>query len=553
MNEYANQQIAIQTSGNIDKWIAELQAKYDDDKYYFDADEAHKFHNFVSKLELDKGKKGQKIKLLKFQFMICTSIICVKKRSDGFRRYREAHINIPRKNGKGFIIACIITYLYYCKNEFGSAILVTANTTKQAGELFDTIKYMISNNVTLKKYVKIKDSRKIIEKPNVNSKLQVISSDASNADSYAGLYCILDEIHESKNGALYDKLRTGMGIWDEPLLLTLTTASSGNDPTNLEMELYTYAKEIEAGRTHNESFFYAIYEADKGCKLDDEEQWFKANPALGVFRKYEDVKDLAQKAIKLKTREAAFRRLYLNQHVALEGETAINMNLWRNCIADIRLEELIGLPSWCGLDMSAVNDVTAFVQVFYDDSCDKYIIYPHLFTPKNTLHERSERDNIRYDVFVDKGYMTVLDGDFINFEQLFSYINELNGQHIIEEIGFDRWGAIGIISALEKDYTVVTMGQGGKTMAPAISDFENLLMENRLIISNNPVLSWMAGNVVATDSNGVKYDKKKSRNKIDGIIAMLMGLSRAIANTTAADNTPQPLTEEYLKEFWGME
>ncbi|MED1953787.1 terminase large subunit [Brevibacillus centrosporus] len=548
MNDYAKQQIAIQTSGDIESWIEELKVKYDDEKYYFDAEEARKFHKFISKLELDKGKKGQKISLLKFQFDICTSIICVKKRSDNLRRFRESHINIPRKNGKGFIISCIITYLYYCKNEFGSAILVTANTTKQASELFDTIKYMISKNDTLKKYVQIRDSRKIIEKKNMNSELQVISSDASNADSYAGLYCILDEVHEAKSGALYDKLRTGMGIWDEPLLITLTTASSGNDPHNLEMELYNYAKSIEKGETQNESFFYAIFEAEKNCDLLDEEQWFRANPALGNFRKYDDLADLAQKAKQLKTREAAFRRLYLNQHVALDGEGAINMNLWNNCLQDVQLEQYYDQPCWFGLDMSAVNDITAFVQVFYDIAQDKYVIYPHLFTPKNTIIERSERDKVRYDVYVDKGYITALDGDFINFEQLHGYIKKLNGLFTIEEIGFDRWGAIGIISALEKDFTVISMGQGGKTMAPAIADFENLLMEDRLIITNNPVLTWMAGNVVATDTNGVKYDKKKSKNKIDGIIAMLMGLSRAVANTNGIDFN-ENINDDYLSNL----
>lgn len=549
MNEFALKQIDIQTSGDIELWIELQKQKYDDENYYFDDEEARKFNNFISRLELDKGKKGQKIKLLKFQFDICTSIICVKKRSDNLRRYRESHINIPRKNGKGFIIACIITYLYYCKNEFGSAILVTANTTKQASELFDTIKYMIEKNNTLKKYVKIKDSRKIIEKKNMNSKLQVISSDASNADSYAGLYCILDEIHESKNGQLYDKLRTGMGIWDEPLLITLTTASSGNDPNNLEMELYNYAKSIEKGETQNESFYYAIFEAEKNCKVDDEEQWFKANPALGTFRKYDDLKDLAMKAKQLKTREAAFRRLYLNQHVSLAGETAINMNLWRNCIENIRFEELTHLPSWVGLDMSATQDITAFVQVFYDQSIDKYIVYPHLFSPKNTLNDRGERDNVRYDIFVQQGHLTALDGNYINFLQLYKYINEIAGQCQINEIGYDRWGAQGIISALENDFTVVTMGQGAVTMAPAINDFENLLLDEKLVIANNPVLTWMAGNCVF-DKSGKKFDKTKSKYKIDGIIAMLMGLSRAIANTTNESiDLNELITEEKLKEM----
>lgn len=550
MNEYAKKQLEDQTSGDIDTWIAALKLKYDDDTYYFDEEEARKFYRFVSKLEVDKGKKGQKIKLLRFQFEICTSIICVKRRSDNLRRFREAHVNIPRKNGKGFIISCITGYLYYCKNEFGSAVLITANTTKQASELFDTIKFMINHNSTLKQKVKIRDSRKIIEKPNMNSKLQVISSDASNADSYAGLFCILDEIHESKNGDLYDKLRTGMGIWDEPLLITLTTASSGNDEFNLEMELYNYSKSIERGETQDDSFFYAIYEADKNCDLLDETQWFKSNPALGTFRKYDDLRNLALKAKKLKTRERGFRRLYLNQHVSLAGESAINMDLWTACLADVNYDDLKGLPNWAGLDMSSVNDITAFVQVFYDEDIGKYIIYPHLFTPEDTIDDRRERDNVRYDIFVQENHLKTLRGTDINFQELSEYIDITNNSHPISEIGYDRWGAIGVSSALKEKYTVIMMGQGMATMAPAIKDFENLLINNKLIIANNKVMTWMARNTVFS-KNGTTYDKAKSKNKIDGIIAMLMALSRAVANV---NDKPVDLTfteEEALEWFGG--
>lgn len=540
----------------VKKWINELKQKYDNEKYYYDNNEAIKFYKFISKLELDKGKKGQKIKLLKFQFNICTSIICVKRKSDNLRRFREAHINIPRKNGKSFLIACIVTYLYFCNIEYGSETIITANSSQQASLLFDTIKHMVQKNKTLDKYVSITDSRKRMYRKSTNAYLRVLSSDASNADSYAGFLCVLDEIHEAPNRKLYDKLKTGMGIWKEPLMITITTASSGQDKTNLEYELYTYSKEIESGNIIDDSFFYAIYEADKGCNIMDEEQWYKSNPALGHFRSYEELKSLAIRSTKIKTQESAFRRLYLNQHVALDGETAINMNLWKNCIQDLKLEELYGKPCWCGLDMSATQDITAFVQVFYDDDSKKYIVYPHFFTPKNTIYDRSARDNVRYDMYVNQGYITALDGNYIKFEQLNGYLKELSGHFEIQEIGFDRWGAIGIISALEEDFTVIQMGQGTKTMSPAINDFENLLIDGRLIIANNPVLTWMAGNVVAVeDSTGnVKYDKRKSKNKIDGIIAMLMALSRAIANINENDkkvDLSKYISEEYLTQLYG--
>ncbi|WP_432408550.1 terminase large subunit [Wukongibacter sp. M2B1] len=536
MQEKFKKQIDQQKNWTFEKVIKKLQAKYDNDKYYYDKDEAIKFYKFSSKLELDKGKKGQTIELLKFQFEICSSIICVKRRSDNLRRFREVHINIPRKNGKSFIIALIVTYLYFCHNEYGSETIISANSSQQASLLFNTIQHMVKHNATLSKHVKITDSRKYMYKKNMNAYLRVISSDASNADSYAGIYCILDEIHEAKNGNLYDKMRTGMGIWDEPILMTITTASSGQDPNNLEMELYNYSKGIEKGEMQDESFFYAIYEAENGCNLLDEKQWFKSNPALGTFRKYEDLKGLALKASKIKTREASFRRLYLNQHVALDGEGGININLWDSCTADITLKDLKGMTYCGGLDMSSTQDISAYLMVFYDDDRDKYIVYPYLFTPKDTLFERTERDSIRYDVYVKQGDLIALKGKSIDYEAMFDYIEENNEKYELDtlEIAFDRWGAIGIRSKLEKKYTVFPFGQGYRSMSPVINDFENLLLDGKIIIADNKFLRFMATNVVAVedDAGNVKYSKKRSKNKIDGIIAMLMGLSRAIFNNT---------------------
>lgn len=529
---------------------SELKLKYDDKKYYYDKEEASKFLLFCQKLELDKGKKGEKIKLLKFQFKICSSILCVKHRLSGLRRFREAHINIPRKNGKSFIIALIVSYIYFCRNEYGSETIISANSSQQASLLFNTIHHMIKKNSTLKRYVKITDSRKYMYKKNMNAYLRVISSDAKNADSYAGFVCILDEIHEAKNGDLYDKMRTGMGIWDEPILLTITTASSGSNPHNLEFELYNYAKELDKGEIQDESFFYAIYEAKDGCDILDEEQWFESNPALGTFRKYEDLKDLAIRATRLKTREANFRRLYLNQHVALDGEGAIDITLWDNCTQDIRLEDLKGMTFCGGLDMSSTQDITAYVMVFYDDDMEKYIVYPLLFTPKNTLQERTERDDVRYDVYVKQGDLITLEGNSIDYESMFEYIEDKINENNLEvmEIGFDRWGAIGIRSKIEKKYTVFPMGQGYATMSPIINDFENLLLDEKIIIAKNQFFRWMAQNVTAVedDAGNIKYSKKRSKNKIDGIIGMLMGLGRAIFNNTEETFDINKSANDYL-------
>lgn len=556
MEKLKEKHIKEQTQYNLDELIEELKIKWESDKYYYDEEEARKFYKFITKLELDKGVKGQKIQPLKFQFIHTSEILCVKSKETGFRKHREALLDIPRKNGKGSLVSWIGVYSYFTDPTFGAEYIIVANDIKQATNLFNTMKLMIENNSTLKKHVKITESQRLMYRKATNSYLRVLSNDGANLDSYASYIVILDEIHEYKNSDAYTKLRTGMGLWDDPLLFMTTTASSGEDPHNLEMQMYNYAKGVENGEVKDESFYSAIYEADKDCDLMDEKQWYKSNPALSIFRKYEDLKDFMLKASRIKTLEPKARRLYLNQHVALDGEGAINMEKWKACLQDITLDDLRGMTAYCGLDMAYIQDIIAFVMTFYDDERDRYIVYPLLFTPKETLYERSERDNVRYDMWVRNEKLIGLNGYYVDNEELFNTINHIvNTYQInIEEIAFDRWGSGDVRSRLEKKYTVFPFGQGYKSMSPVIRDLEILLLDGRLAIANNEVLTWMAQNVVATEdpAGNIKYDKSKAKNKIDGIIAMLMGLSRAIfARGEVIFDINEYSDEETLSKLWG--
>lgn len=533
------QNVEMQQNYNLDELINELKNKWDTDKYFYDEDEARKFYKFVSKLQLDKGKKGQTIKLLKFQFITLTEILCVKNKQTKFRKHKECLLDIARKNSKGTITALIIIYLYFTNPTFGAEYIIVANDKKQAGNLFNSINLMIKTNKTLRKYVKITESTKQMYRKSTNSYLRVLANDGTNLDSYATYIMVCDEAHEYRNSDAYTKLRTGMGLWDDPICLITTTASSGQDPNNLEFEFYNYAKDIENGKFKDEKFYHNIFEAKKNCDLLDVKEWINSNPALGNFRHIDDLEDFLIKATRIKSFEAKARRLYLNQHVALDGENAINMVDWRDCLQDIKLENLKGMKCWCGLDMAYIKDIIAYVQCFYDEDNDKFIIYPHLFTPKATLLERSERDNVRYDLYAKKKELLLLNGYYVDNEELFNYIDDINEKYKFDtqEIAFDRWGSGDIRSRLEKKYTVFPFGQGYKDMSPTIRDFEIMMLDKRLIIANNSLLTWMASNVVATEdpAGNVKYDKSKCKNKIDGVIAMLMALARAVYN----NNTPK--------------
>ncbi|MDK0900135.1 terminase large subunit [Clostridium perfringens] len=548
IKEHLNKKILIQKEYILDKVIDKQKEKYDNEKYFFDESEARKIFKFLSKLTLDKGKKGSKVKLLRFQFEILTSILCVKNRETGFRRFKEAHLNIGRKNGKGSLVAWIIIYLYFTQDTYGAEYIIVANDIKQATNLFNTIKLTINNNKTLRKYVKITDSKKEMYRKATNSTLRVLSNEGGNLDSYASYIVVLDEVHEYKSDEAYSKLITGMGLWDDPIMFTTTTASSGEDETNLEYQMYSYSKQIESGEVDDESFYYAIYEAEKDCDIFDIDEWSNANPALGCFKKIDDFIKLAKKALAMKTFAAKFRRLYLNQHIATDNiKNAINMDLWRKCTKKIKLKELKEYKiCWCGLDLSSVKDITAFVMVFYDEDREKYIVYPHLFTPKDTIMEREDEDKNPYSEWISNGDLIALEGKYINFELMMDYIYNLNNDFDFEKLGFDRWGSPTILNRLEGAWNIVPLGQGFQTMTPFINDFEALLIDERLIIAKNEVFEFMAKNVIAVydDAMNVKYSKKKSKFKIDGIIAMIMGLGLAVEENEVSHYDPFAELEE---------
>ncbi len=519
----------IVTTKNIDDILNLEEQLWNDEKYYFDKKEARRIFKFSRKLTPDKGVKGAKLKLCVFQANIIFDILCVKNRKTGRRRFREAHINIARKNGKSFIVGFIMTYLFFFDPEYGGEFILASVSRALANLLYNMVLHFIENT-PLEKYCRIRKSLKEIFRREDNTYLRVISSDAGNANSYADFVYCIDEVHEFKNSDLYDRLSTGQGIFKEPLGITITTAGDGEDPLNLEYIKYNYAKDIEAGLVEEESFYYAIFEADEGCQLDDESQWIKANPGLDVFRGREDIEILSKRAKLSKVAERSFRRFILNQHVSSEISNAINMDLWDECTEYVDYEEIGSLPNTAGLDLSGSRDITACVQCFYDEVRDKYIIYPRLWVPADRIEDKEKEDRVPYSQWQKEGYINTCEGGYITYKKVKGeIIKNIENNDIF---AFDRWGSPGIKEDLAEYFNMLDFGQGYRTMSPAINTFEQLLMDRKLIIAKNPALRWMAKNTVAVmdDAGNIKYSKRKSEKKIDGVIAMVMAIGAMFAD-----------------------
>lgn len=208
------------------------------------------------------------------------------------------------------------------------------------------------------------------------------------------------------------------------------------------------------------------------------------------------------------------------------------MDKWDACAFAVDPETLRGRVCYGGLDLSSSTDITAFVLVFPPlDEDDKYAVLPFFWIPEDNIDLRVRSDHVNYDVWKKQGYLLTTEGNVVHYGFIDSFIEELGTKYNIREIAFDRWGAVQMVQNLEgMDFTVVPFGQGFKDMSPPTKELMKLTLEQRLAHGGQPVLRWMMDNIyIRTDPAGnIKANKEKSTEKIDGAVATIMALDRAI-------------------------
>jgi phage terminase large subunit-like protein len=378
--------------------------------------------------------------------------------------------------------------------------------------------------------VKILTAMKRIVFEPTNSFYQVLSAEAYSKHGFNVHGVIFDELHTQPSRKLYDVMTKGSGdARMQPLYFLITTA--GTDTHSICYEVHEKAKDILEGRKIDPTFYPVIYGADDDDDWTDPEVWKKANPSLGVTVGIDKVHAACESAKQNPAEENAFRQLRLNQWVK-QTVRWMPMHVWDKCAFPVDPEALKGRVCYGGLDLSSTTDITAFVLVFpptEDD--DKYYILPFFWIPEDNMEKRVLRDHVPYDVWRRQGYIQTTEGNVVHYGFIEAFIEQLGTMYNIREIAFDRWGAIQMVQNLEgMGFTVVAFGQGFKDMSPPTKEMMKLALEERIAHGGNPVLRWMMDNIsVRTDPAGnVKPDKDKSTERIDGAVAAIMALDRAI-------------------------
>lgn len=500
---------------------------------WFDEDEAKMTIAFFGLLKHSKGEwAGQYIKLEPWQQFHFSSLFGWK-REDGTRRFRTSYLEVARKNGKSTMAAGTGHKLLVADNEPGAEVYTAATKLDQARIIHSEAIRMVQQSGDLSKELRVFKNN--INSPTTFSKYEPLASDSKTLDGLNVHGALIDELHAHPNGELWDILETATGSRRQPLMYAITTA--GDNPQSVCFQFHDYTEKILSGVVEDDAFFGSIYTLDteqpsgQTENWENEEAWIKANPNLGVSKKLDNLQDKAAKAKEMPARLNTFLQKELNIWVQ-QAIKWINMDYWNAC--NYPLPNLINRPCYAGLDLSSNIDITALVLAFPPvQSNEPYWILPFFWIPEERIMERSRRDRVHYDVWVRQEYITATPGNVVDYDFITATMANLADIYDIREVAFDRWGAFQLSQTLiNKGFLMVPFGQGYASMSAPSKELEKLIMSKSLGHGDNPVLKWMADNVtVSQDPAGnVKPDKSKSREKIDGIVALVMALDRAIRN-----------------------
>lgn len=497
----------------------------------YSKEKADRAVNFIQCLKHTKGIwNGKPFQLLEWQEQIIRDLFGTIK-PNGYRQFNTAYIEVPKKNGKSELAASLALLLCCGDFEERAEVYSCAADRQQASIVFDVAADMVRMCPALNKRVKILSAyKRLIYKP-TNSFYQVLSAEAYSKHGFNISGVVFDELHAQPDRRLFDVMTKGSGdARMQPLYFLITTA--GNNVNSICYEVHQKAEDILEGRKVDPTFYPVIYGAGQDEDWTSPEVWKKCNPSLGFTIPLEKVEAACLSAQNTPAEENSFRQLRLNQWTKQQNRW-LSMQKWDACRVDFDEKFLEGRVCFGGLDLSSTTDLTAFVLVFpptADD--DKFYILPYFWLPEETIDLRTRRDHVPYDLWQKENLLQVTEGNVVNYAYVESFIGGLKEKFDIREIAFDRWNATQLTQNLESEYefTMVQFGQGFASMSSPTKELEKLVLEKKIAHNGHKILRWNMDNIVIRldPAGNIKIDKGKSTEKVDGAIALVMALDRAI-------------------------
>ncbi len=468
-----------------------------------------------------------------------------------FRRFRTAYIEEAKGDGKSPLAAGVGLLGMVADNEPGAEIYAAATMRDQAGVLFRDAKAFAENSPSLSKKLNVGVAS--IDYHAKRSYFRPVSSEHKGLDGKRPHIALIDELHEHPNAMVVEKMRAGTKGRRQALIFEITNA--GFDRHSVCYQHHEYTEKILEGVIHNDAWFGFMTGLDvcDKCAADgktipqdgcpdcddwrDEKVWIKATPNLGVTIKKKYLQEQVDEAKDMPSKENIVKRL--NFCIWTESITKwLPVDRWNACADVVNPVSLYGRQCYGGLDLSSTTDLSAWVLVFPPVEEDgKYEILCRFFLPEDNMRERVRKDKVPYDVWVRQGFITTTPGNIIDYAFIIDQIKKDMANYQIAELAFDRWGSQKITTDLQElgfevegKRTLVQFGQGFASMSAPTKEVEKMVLSQEISHGGNPVLSWMVSNVaIKSDPAGNKKpDKEKSTERIDGAVALIMVIGRAM-------------------------
>ena len=474
---------------------------------------------------------GQPFQLLNWQHDILWDVYgTVNDR--GYRQYRYAYLEVPKKNGKTSLIAGLGLYHITCDGP-GGQIYCCAADRKQAGLVYNAAVAMIDQEPELQAILQITDSRKEIKNKITGTVLTVLSAEAYTKHGINPTVVIFDELHAQPKRDLWDVMTFGAGAArKEPLWWIITTAGDDPDRKSIGWEIHEKAMKILSGELVDPYWYVKVYNAPEDADIFDEKTWYQANPSLGHTISIESVRQEALAARNSEAAERLFRWLRLNQWVSLKRIGWQPLSLWDQTVGKWGRADLVGKKCYPGIDLSSTTDITGTVYLFppQDDFEDWRFIHD-AWIPEDSMRERVSRDSVPYDRWINQGYLNATPGNVVDYDYVEARLLAANKQYNIPAAGADPWNSRMLTQRLMRGgMEVVEIPQVMKHLSPAMKMIEQLMKSGKMTHEANPLARWCWGNtVVAVDGNeNIKPMKNKSVERIDLTVALIIAMATAM-------------------------
>jgi phage terminase large subunit-like protein len=532
---YAEDAIEDRKQKKFGKWVRLAARRFLEDlkaaqrkrpPFFWSPTQANEACEFIEALPHVEGDWGAEnlIRLEPSQVFFIVNLFGFR-RADGTRRFTTALFAVARKNAKSTLAAAILLYCFCCEHETGPQILSAATTGDQARIVWGVAKRMVEKVADLRETFSLEPFANAIARYEVGGTFKPINAKASTQDGLNPSGLCFDELHAHKTRDLFDVLRSAAGARKNPLFLYTTT--EGYENPGPWAEVRSFAQQVLERIVDADHFLAVYYALDEEDDDFDESKWVKANPLLGVSVTLDKLREYAKEAKQQPGALAEFQIKRLNRRAA-SGASWISLPKWRRCAGPVELDQLVGVPCWAGLDLASTTDMTAWRLLWLVG--DTYYTWGRYWVPSSAVEQRNERGTIRYAPWVQAGYITQTEGDVTDYDVIKRDILADWEKFKPIEIAFDEWNAVQLVSKLtEEGMNMVRFRQGPQSYHPAMQAFERAYTSKLLRHGGNPVLSWNAANLVARrDANmNMAPDKKRSADKIDGMVALLMAFGRA--------------------------